>query len=500
MRLKIVALSVVFSLLPSTLLLSQTKNTFNQFKANRNKTFGTYNKQRHNNFEEYRRQRNEAFAAELRKEWIRTEPSPVITKPKDEPVPPVVEPRKDTLTAVKPRPRPYDEVVVVSPPKPQPKPIDPIEEIAQPKEKTIEYTFYGTKAAVRFNKKNSFSLPTLNENSVADAWLKLSDDCYTNLVHDCIATRSSLELCDWAYLSMLEQMAGAVCGRGSNESVLLMAYVYCQTGYKMRLAIDGSKLYMLFASDYIIYDRTPYVVGQEIYYAYNNHTGSLKACGQKYPQEQGLRLQIDKEPLLADVATEASRHQSKKNALLSIDVCANKNRLDFYTSYPSSMIGDNFVSKWALYANMPMPQSIKNQVYPQIHKAIDGLDQISAINQILFFIQTGFKYEYDDKVWGGDRAFFPEESFYYPYCDCEDRSILLTRLVRDLMGLDCILVYYPGHLAAAVEITHGQPKGDYIEQDGHHYYIADGTILYGAPVGETMRNRDNQMATIILLK
>lgn len=490
----------MFSLLPSTSLLSQTKNTFNQYKANRNTSFGTYNNQRQKDFAEYRRQRNEAFAAALRKEWKQTEPSPIITRPKDETIPPVVEPRKDSLPIVKPRPLPYDEIVVAPLPKPQPKPIEPIEEIVQPKEQSIEFTFYGTKASVRFNKRNSFSLSSLNENSIADAWLKLSEASYTNLVHDCIATRDELRLCDWAYIVMLEQMSEAVCGRGTNESVLLMAYVYCQTGYKMRLAIADTKLYMMFASDYIIYDWNFYAIGGEYYYTYNNQTGKVRACQQEYPKEQQLRLQIAQEPIFEDALTAASSHQSKKNAALSIDVCANKNRLDFYSSYPTSMISDNFVSRWALYAHMSMPQSIKEQIYPRLRKVIDGLDQVSAVNQILYFIQTGFEYEYDEKVWGDDRAFFPEETLYYPYCDCEDRSILFTRIVRDLMGLDCILIYYPGHLAAGVGITQGQPQGDYIDYGGHHYYIADGTILYGAPVGQTMRNMDNQSATIILLK
>jgi len=89
---------------------------------------------------------------------------------------------------------------------------------------------------------------------------------------------------------------------------------------------------------------------------------------------------------------------------------------------------------------------------------------------LLYWVQTAFVYEYDDKVWGHDRAFFAEESLSYPYCDCEDRSILFSRLVRDLLGLDVILVFYPGHLATAVAFT-DNVDGDYIELNGKHYII-----------------------------
>ena len=114
------------------------------------------------------------------------------------------------------------------------------------------------------------------------------------------------------------------------------------------------------------------------------------------------------------------------------------------------------------------------------------------------FIQTAFEYEYDDKVWGGDRAFFAEESAYYPYCDCEDRSILFSRIVRDLLDLDVVLIYYPGHLATAVEF-HTLVNGDYINLNDRKFTICDPTYI-GAPVGITMPDMNNNEAMVILLK
>ena len=81
---------------------------------------------------------------------------------------------------------------------------------------------------------------------------------------------------------------------------------------------------------------------------------------------------------------------------------------------------------------------------------IKKLGKLEAVERLLNLLQTGLTYGYDSEVWGCDRAFFAEETLYYPFCDCEDRAILLSRLVRDLLGLETILVYYPGHLAMAV--------------------------------------------------
>ena len=113
-------------------------------------------------------------------------------------------------------------------------------------------------------------------------------------------------------------------------------------------------------------------------------------------------------------------------------------------------------------------------------------------------MQTGLEYEYDDKVWGHDRAFFAEESLYYPYSDCEDRSILFSRLVRDLLGLDVALVYYPGHLATAVCFKN-DVTGDAMMIGGRRFVVCDPTYI-GAPVGAQMPNLQHEKAQAIVLE
>lgn len=156
------------------------------------------------------------------------------------------------------------------------------------------------------------------------------------------------------------------------------------------------------------------------------------------------------------------------------------------------------MTRWAIYANTPMADDVKEQLYPQLRSFISGKSLLESANILLNWVQTGFEYEYDNKVWGGDRVFFAEESLYYPYCDCEDRAILYTRLVRDLLGLKCILVFYPGHLACAVNFPDAV-NGDYLLLEGKKYIVTDPTYI-GAPVGETMPDMNNSKAKVILLE
>lgn len=482
---------------------AQEKETFEQFNAKRQKRFDKFREQRRKEFEVFRRKRNEEFAKFLRKEWTPVDPTPVLEAPKDEPRPPVVKPEDEQPpVAPAPEPVPIEEVVPLPVPKPQPQPIDPIEEVPVSPVKAVpthDFTFLNTGGQVRLEPKKVFQLSGLSENAVADAWLKLSEESYTNLIYDCLQLRKMFHLCDWAYLQMLHEMAGSICGEGTNEATLLMAYVYCQSGYKMRLAYDDKTLYMMFASDHEIFDWDHYLMDGERYYPYGNkQIGQLVICPQQYPKEQSLSLLINQEPMLAMTPTEPTVHKTGYVRKVEVSFTANRNMLDFYSTYPTSKVGDNVVSRWAMYANMPMPQHVSDQIYPQLRQAIEGLDSVAAVNCLLNWVQKAFQYEFDYTVWGCDRAFFPEETLHYPYCDCEDRSILFTRIVRDLLGLDCILVFYPGHLASAVRLG-GEVPGDYILLDGERYTIADPTYI-GASLGMTMPDMNNASAQVILLQ
>ena len=86
------------------------------------------------------------------------------------------------------------------------------------------------------------------------------------------------------------------------------------------------------------------------------------------------------------------------------------------------------MTRWAMYANTPMEQEVQKQLYPILQEKVASLNEHDAVDKLLNWVQTAFVYEYDDKVWGHDRAFFAEETLFYPYCDCEDRAIPIRSL------------------------------------------------------------------------
>lgn len=448
-------------------------------------------------FNNFRRQSMEQFAEFVKNPWKEFEETKPVPKPTPKPVPPVIM-DDDKDKPIEDKPIIIEEVVEPVIEEPQPQPVEPIEEVPVVTPSYLNFAFFGTSDKVRLNKETLPILRNVDERSVSLMLQELSTEENDNLILDCLDIRKNRKLSDWAYLQMLNKIADEAYPGRSNEAQLLMAYLYLQSGYKMRLASDGSKIYMLYASKHLIYEKPSFAVDGDSYYGVNELPDRLYICQTSFPNEESLSLLINTNQLLTFNKSEYRSISSSRYPTMKLDVSVNKNLLDFYSTYPTSALDGNIMTRWAMYANTPMDNNISSSLYPKLKELLKEKSEIEATNMLLNTLQTGLTYEYDDKVWGGDRAFFSEESLYYPYCDCEDRAILLTRLVRDVLGLNCLLVYYPGHLAAAIEYSDNSVKGDYITLDGRKYVIADPTYI-NAPIGCTMPGMDNATAKVIKL-
>lgn len=459
------------------------------------KMYENFKKEARADYNDFRQKANVSYAKFVKRAWEQFHALPAIPKPKDETVPPVFLTDEDKDKPIESSPVQIDDVVTPPTPEPQPVPIAPIKE--QPMaDRNVEFTYCGTACSIRFTNDGDFRLDGTDNEALAKAWVELSNGKYDNMLSDCLDLRAKLHLCDWAYLNMLMTFAEKYAGKG-NLAIMLAAFAYCQSGYKMRIGRADGRLFLLFASKHVIYEMPYYEINGEKYYPLNCDVNQMEVCGASLPNEKPLSLYIPQRQLLSINKMPERTLTAERYEDMVFKISINKNIIDFYNTYPTSEVDDNVMTRWAIYANTLIEKNVAENLYPKMKERISGLSQQAAVNKILNWVQTAFVYEYDDKVWGGDRAFFPEETLYYPYCDCEDRSILFTRLVRDLLGLKCILVYYPGHLAAAVCFT-DSVSGDYIMLDGDRFTICDPTYI-GAPVGLTMPDMDNQRAKVILL-
>ena len=456
-------------------------------------------------FRQYRNKINAEYAESLMEEWSTKESEPEVPMPQEEPVFPVqpvapvapVAPENTNSYSEVTEPLPYK--LVITPPEPiqQPQPVVPIFEIPDLDTEWFDFEFYGTKCQVRLDERHSFTLPSLEPRALSEQWKKCSEELYDNLIVDCLKLRDKMRLCDYAYLQMLDVLCDEFLGEDTNESVFLRAFLYCQSGYKMRLAkpADGSRLVMFYSTHHTVYHKKGMQGGFYLYDTVDQN--SFAYCDVSYEGEQSMSLIVNSTPLFAESDTEERKIESRRYINMSFTASENKNLIDFYATYPPSTYSGNIMTQWSIYSNTPASEDVQKNLYEPMRERLEGLSPYDAVSYLLNWVQTGFEYKVDQQVWGGERIFFMDETLYYPYCDCEDRSILFTRMVRDLLGLDALLVNYPGHLAAAVAIP--EPvNGDWFLFEDKKYIVCDPTYI-GASVGVSMPDYRGVKAGLIKL-
>ena len=470
------------------------------------KEFEQFKQQAYQEYEDFRKQANEEYARFMEEAWkifdiLPPEEPPAKPKP---PVPlvdntepllePAPKPSPDQTPEPTPEPKPAtrpvretvrvpDPVVLTEIPRPdftqteRPKPLEPIIPSAVPMTATQNVYLYGSSFPFHLDNYDTPKLKDASEKSVAKMWNQLSDPSYDYLIAECLQQRESRNLCDWAYVKLTQQVAEKQFGKDTNEAIVMQMYLLTQSGYKMRIARDNSDhLLLLMGSKEKIFRYYYFEKGGVKYYILDrkHNKKSLHVFDHAFPKEKSLSLALT-QPDLQVEKTETRTIKSKRYPNVSVNVQTNRNLIDFYNDYPI-----NF--NWHYYSLASLSPVIKDSLYPALRKAIEGKTDLQAVNILLNFVQTGFQYQTDDAQFGYERPLYPDETFYYPYCDCEDRSILFSCLVRELLGLDVVLLDYPVHIATAV--CFNEPvEGDYVVVDGKNYIISDPTYI-GAVVGQ----------------
>lgn len=467
-----------------------SQNDFESYEKKLNENFGKYEKQANEKYNNYRDKANAEFAEYMRKSWKAFEGSTPIPLPKSPD--PIKQPEKIPNEKPLNEPIPYERVIPIPVAPEQPQPLEPIPTVPESvNDKYFEFDFYNSIFKVRLADNLLFEMPDASEKSVSGIWEKLSDSSYNNIVLDCLSLRDKYNLCDWAYMQMLKHLAISFLGADKeNEATLFQIFLLNQSGYRVRMARSkDNKINLLIASDFQIYQYPFYTLGTDKFYLIDSNESHLYIFNQAFPNEKQLSLSIAKEMLFRSNITATKQFSSKRHPEIRVQTSTNKELISFYNAYPKC--------DWKIYANTPLSDLIKNKMYPTLLQLLSGKSEEQAANILINFVQTAFEYKTDDEQFGYERPFFPDELFYYPYSDCEDRSILFSTLVRDLLKLEVVLLHYPNHLATAVHFDENI-TGDYLMINDKKFIVCDPTYI-GADIGMAMPEFKNTEANVFTL-
>jgi hypothetical protein len=484
---------LLFCIFPVIGAAQNTSKDFEQFFNSMNREYENFKQQTQKEYDDFRKQVNDEYAAFMQQSWKEYQALPAISKPKDpKPFvkPPVVDPSKKPTRDILPVQEVINPPIL---PKEQPKPIEPIP--VTPKDpsgkpaKTIR--FYHTECSLPVDASYKFSLKNLNNNTLAAAWKDLSQKKYDPLITGCLDVREKLRLCDWGYVEFLRTMTDDLfTSKNPNEAVFLQMFILTQSGYKVRLAKADNRLALLLPLEVVPYGYSYFQLDGLNYYLMDKSLKGKSAdiCTLSFPKEQLISLYLRQAPAFAYHPTPVKNYTISIYPALTVPLSVNKNLIDFYNSYPQ-------MADWGIYSRASLSDAVKGSLYPVLQKNIAGKTETEAANLLLRFVQTAFKYETDGEQFGYERPLFGDETFYYPYSDCEDRAILYSILVHDLLRLEVVLLHYPNHLATAVNFKKNI-EGDFLMVNGEKYVVCDPTYI-NASIGMAMPEYKKVKAIVV---
>ncbi|MBR1517117.1 MAG: hypothetical protein IJ620_03115 [Bacteroidales bacterium] len=458
-----------------------------EYSAFRNKAQQDYN--------DFRKKANEDYARFMERTWeemrvFKGEEPPRKPKPIRQPVA-----VPDRMPPSEPVPLPTPEVVPLPERVPPPAiaPDEMIDELPmpEPQDPTVGMTFYGKKCDLHIDATRRVVLKAVNEKAAAQAWKELSDGRYDALLRDCLSLCSSMQLGDWGYMELTRQAAIVAMGKAGDEATLLQAWLLSQSGIELRLAKANGHFVLLMVFEEDIY-RYSFIrkSNRRFYILDNKNDGKVQVCDMAFPKTHTATLRLQQLPLLP-VNNNAQRPFAAKHfATMKADVSVNNNLMSFFDNYPQS-------NSYNYYVNASLSDNVKQQLYPALRQRLEGKSKKKQVQMLLDFVQTSFDYKTDQEQFGRERSFFGDESFFHPYNDCEDRSILFSILVRELVGLDVVLLVLPHHMATAVCFDSEVP-GSYYMVDGRRFTVCDPTYI-GAGIGESMSQYKDIKARIVML-
>ena len=377
-------------------------------------------------------------------------------------------------------------VVPVTPP--AVKPSAPTGELFTASSDKQMVNFCGQKVYVDKSLKGVCSIGNMRENAIADAYEAMCKADYKALVDDCRKVKKELNLNDWGIFLFVREASKTLC-TDENAAVVMQQFLLNELGYKSKMArrADRNQMLLFVAADCQVYGH-PYFTkdGLNYYNLTSNESCQFYMCQEDSPKAKSkLNMQVNHAPAL-NAGMVNSVHKNRSGSVaVSVDVP--KSLMEFYGSMPQC--------DYSVYVNAEVNPSVASKVLSTLAPLVNGKGEAEAANLLINFVQTGFQYATDQEQFGYEKPFFVEELFYYPYCDCEDRSVLYSYLVRNLLKLDVVLLDYPNHIATAVCFNENV-SGDFVTVGGKKYVVCDPTYI-GASIGKAMPQFKNVAAKVL---
>ena len=362
----------------------------------------------------------------------------------------------------------------------------------EPQGQPIEISYYGKKITLYYDESIKVALNGRpSQQSIQEFYHAINASNFTPLLHQIQDIKFNLRLSDWGYIQFTHQIAQQLFNN-ENEAKLFSTLLLNETNYDIRVAYEGDNIYQLASTRTKLF-KVLYFSFDDTNYYLINLDGRKQSINKLYTYEANapqsfhpVDFIVRQPPLLSENSKSKNLRFNYNGHDYELKVHFNRAIIDYFNSYPRTEL--------SVYFSSVISQELNDSLLSALGEIIRDKNELEAANILLRFVQTAFEYKTDEEQFGYEKYFFSEELFQYKYSDCEDRSVLFSYLVKQLLNLDVAIVDYPDHVATAIRFTEKVEGANFLVNDGI-YTLSDPTYM-NADVGMVMPKYANIKASV----
>nr|WP_294989761.1 hypothetical protein [uncultured Sediminibacterium sp.] len=317
----------------------------------------------------------------------------------------------------------------------------------------------------------------ISKKTIADFYSQLKSGNYKPVIQHLLAFRDNKQLDDWFYYQLIRTTAEKLSPKADNyhRYTLYKWFLLNESGYNATLRFRNDTLLLYVRSEENIYDIPYYMVNDKQYVCLNYHDYDNKINIEAEPfttialNEGGnnrFSYEVTQLPQIRNNNFTVKQLQfDYQNKEYKFNVMLDKQVQKIFTNYP--------VVDYASQFSIPLSQTTYNSLVPLLKEAVKGMNQQKGVDYLMHFTRSAFLFETDTKAYGKEKRLSPEQTLFYEYSDCEDRSAFFFFLVKEIYKLPMIVLSYPTHITVAIQFD--KPVGTPILYNGEPYWVCEPT-------------------------
>lgn len=297
---------------------------------------------------------------------------------------------------------------------------------------------------------------------------------------------ADFELDDMGYLLLTKKFIQQTFPHKSDEfKQLLFWSILNKKGYDVLLGYEKNAVTTYGLTNLVAFG-TPFVVkNNERYYDLDfkeNKTRSLTKIYTSHEKRDEKRERIEisyfKPPKLTAHVGNKSYNFNYGNGSYRIQGSINQSLTEYFKDLPIIGIGQ-------IYVNYGFSDQVRETVIHQLKEIVKNKPTFEQLNILLRFVQEAIPYKTDQEFLGKEHYSFPEETLFNSYSDCEDKAMLYAALVKEILGIKAVAIYYKEleHINVALQMSTVTDNYTF-KYKGTPYIICE-PAAHGFKVGET---------------